>query len=144
MSLLEFYLQNKLIFSVPELREYTKINYLEHFIRKRSFLTILDIIGLYITQFFDWSKVKITKTKLSSVAWVRDRTVPTELPPLVGELSANFCGYKVPRGQHDGSLRPYSRLSRPEPLLFLPSSSSVVLTKLSGPRSRLTTSQKIW
>jgi hypothetical protein len=25
--------------------------------------------------------------------------------------------------------------SRPEPLLFLPSSSSVVLTKLSGPRS---------
>jgi hypothetical protein len=39
----------------------------------------------------------------------------------------------VPRGQHDGSLRPYSRLSRPEPLLFLPSSSSVVLTRLSGP-----------
>jgi hypothetical protein len=41
-----------------------------------------------------------------------------------------------------GSLRPYSRFSRPEPLL-LPSSSSVVLTRLSGPRSRPTT-QKIW
>jgi hypothetical protein len=50
----------------------------------------------------------------------------------------------VPRGQRDGSLRPYSRISRPEPLLLLPSSSSIVLTTLSGPRSRITTSQKIW
>jgi hypothetical protein len=32
--------------------------------------------------------------------------------------------------------RPYSRISRQEPLLFLPSSSSVVLTRLSGPRFR--------
>jgi hypothetical protein len=30
--------------------------------------------------------------KLNSVAWVRERTVPTERPPLVGEVSANFCG----------------------------------------------------
>jgi hypothetical protein len=45
----------------------------------------------------------------------------------------------VTRGQRDGSLRPYSRLSRPEPLLFHPSSTSVVLTRLSGPRSRPTT-----
>jgi hypothetical protein len=37
----------------------------------------------------------------------------------------------VPRGQRDESLRSYSRLSRPEPLLFLPSSSSIVLTRLS-------------
>jgi hypothetical protein len=42
----------------------------------------------------------------------------------------------VPRGRPDGSLRPYSRLSRPEPLLFLPSSYSIVLTRLSGPRFR--------
>jgi hypothetical protein len=34
--------------------------------------------------------------------------------------------------------------SRPNPLLFLPGSSSVVLTRLSGSRSRPTTSQKIW
>jgi hypothetical protein len=41
---------------------------------------------------------------------------------------------------------PYGRilLSRPEPLLFLSSSSSVVLMRLSGPRSRPTTSQKVW
>jgi hypothetical protein len=64
------------------------------------------------------------------------RTIPTERPPLVGEVSANFCGYMVPRGQRDVSLLPYSQLSRPEPLLFLSSSSSVVLTRLSGSRSR--------
>jgi hypothetical protein len=33
----------------------------------------------------------------------------------------------VPRGQRDGSLLPYSRLSGPEALLLLPSSSSKVL-----------------
>jgi hypothetical protein len=40
----------------------------------------------------------------NSVAWVRERTIPTERPPLVGEASANFCAYRVPRGQRDGSL----------------------------------------
>jgi hypothetical protein len=45
----------------------------------------------------------------------------------------------VPRGQCDGSLWPYSRFYRQEPLLFLSSSSSIVLTRLSGPRSRPTT-----
>jgi hypothetical protein len=28
----------------------------------------------------------------TSVAWIREWTVPTERPPLVGEVSANFCG----------------------------------------------------
>jgi hypothetical protein len=46
--------------------------------------------------------------------------------------------------QHNGSLRPYSRISRQEPLLFLTSNSSVVLTRLSAPRSRSTISRKIW
>jgi len=30
--------------------------------------------------------------KLNSVALVRTRTIPTERPPQVGEVSANFCG----------------------------------------------------
>ena len=30
--------------------------------------------------------------KTNSVALVRTRTIPTERPPLVGEVSANFCG----------------------------------------------------
>jgi hypothetical protein len=33
-----------------------------------------------------------TKTKLNSVSLVRERTIPTERRPLVGEVSANFCG----------------------------------------------------
>jgi len=32
------------------------------------------------------------KLKLNSVALVRERTIPTEQPPPVGEVSANFYG----------------------------------------------------
>jgi hypothetical protein len=37
------------------------------------------------------------QTKTNSVALVRKRTIPTELPPLVGEVSANFrtCGLRI-------------------------------------------------
>jgi hypothetical protein len=38
-----------------------------------------------------------------SVAWVRERTIPTELQSLFGEVSSNFCGYRVPRGQRGRS-----------------------------------------
>jgi hypothetical protein len=48
-----------------------------------------------------------------SVVWVRERTMPTERLPHVGEVSANVCGCRVPRGQRDGSLRPYSRFPWP-------------------------------
>ena len=37
-------------------------------------------------------KFKVHKTKLNSVALVRERTITTEQPPPVGEVSANFCG----------------------------------------------------
>jgi hypothetical protein len=30
--------------------------------------------------------------KKNSMVWVRERTIPTERPPLVGEVIANFCG----------------------------------------------------
>jgi hypothetical protein len=33
-----------------------------------------------------------SKTKLNSIIWVHERTIPTEGPPLVGEVIANFCG----------------------------------------------------
>jgi hypothetical protein len=52
------------------------------------------------------------------MVWVRERTIPTERQPLVGEVIANFCGQRVPRGERDGSLLPYSRFFRQEPLLF--------------------------
>jgi hypothetical protein len=55
-------------------------------------------------------------------------------------LSAILVPTFTDRGCHVVSvtdpLRPYSRLSRPEPLPFISSSSSVVLTMLNGPRSR--------
>jgi hypothetical protein len=84
------------------------------------------------------------KKTTNSVALVRDRSIATERPPLVGEGSANFWGWRVLRGKRNGSPWPYSRLSRPEPLLYLPSSSSIVLTRLSGHSSISTTSQKMW
>jgi hypothetical protein len=34
----------------------------------------------------------VSKTKLYSVALVREQTVPTEWSPLVSEVSDNFCG----------------------------------------------------
>jgi hypothetical protein len=80
-----------------------------------------------------FTTVGCAQTKINSLAWVCE---------LIGEVSANVWGYRLPRGQRDGSLRPYSRFSRPEPLLFLSSSPSIVLTRLSGPRSRPNTPQK--
>jgi hypothetical protein len=81
--------------------------------------------------------------KRNSVALVRKRIIPTKRPPHVDEVSANFCRLRTSRGQRNGSPRSYSLFSRQDPLLFLPSSSSIVLTRLSGPRSRPTTLQKI-
>jgi hypothetical protein len=81
--------------------------------------------------------------EINSVALVRERTIPTERPMPVGEISVHFWGRGVSCGQRVGSLRPQSRFARQEPLLFLPSSSSIVLARLNGPRSRPST-QKIW
>jgi hypothetical protein len=85
-----------------------------------------------------------TETKLNSVALVRERTIPTELPPLVGEIVPTFAdrgccvvSATIPTVVNLGFLD-RSRYC------FLPSSSSVVRTRLGGPRSRLTASQKIW
>jgi hypothetical protein len=65
-----------------------------------------------------WREVVEYTFKKNSMVWVRERTIPTERPPLVGKVIANFYGWRVPRGQRDGYLRPYSRFSRQEPLLF--------------------------
>jgi hypothetical protein len=49
---------------------------------------------------------KTKKKETNSVALVRKPTIPTERPPLVGEVSANFSGQKVSRGQRNESPRP--------------------------------------
>jgi hypothetical protein len=46
----------------------------------------------------------------NSMALVHERTIPTEQPLLVGEVSASFCGYRgiawsvqrIPRGRNHG------------------------------------------
>jgi hypothetical protein len=35
---------------------------------------------------------KYKHTKKNSMVWVRERTMPTERPALVGKVIANFCG----------------------------------------------------
>jgi hypothetical protein len=80
----------------------------------------------------------------SSVVLVCEWSILTEWLPLVCKVSAYFCWWRVSHGRRGGSLQPYSRFSKLELLLFLPSSSLIVLVRLSGPRSRPTTSQKIW
>jgi hypothetical protein len=42
----------------------------------------------------------------NSVALVRERTIPAELQPFVGEVNDNFCVYSVSRGKRGGSLWP--------------------------------------
>jgi hypothetical protein len=75
----------------------------------------------------------------NSLASVRKRTIPTERPPLLNEVSANILRIEGDTWPALRIPRSYSRISRQKPLLFLPSCSSVVLTRLSGPCSRPTT-----
>jgi hypothetical protein len=63
---------------------------------------------------------------------------------LSAKLVPTFVYRGVSRSQCVRSPMVVISFSRPEPFFFLPSSSSVVLTRLSGPRSRPTTSQRIW
>jgi len=39
-----------------------------------------------------WGRLRFRVYELNPVALVRERTIPTERPPPVGEVSANFCG----------------------------------------------------
>jgi hypothetical protein len=50
---------------------------------------LLDVEPVHVAFRFQYI---LKKTKLNSVTVVRKRTIPTERPPLVGEVSANLCG----------------------------------------------------
>jgi hypothetical protein len=88
-------------------------------------------------------RLTINLAKLNSVALVRKRTIPTERPPPVGEVSANFLRIegvawseqRIPTTVNLGFLDP-------EPLLFQSSSSSFIIMRLSGSSSRPTTSKE--
>jgi hypothetical protein len=54
-----------------------------------------DVDACELIACIGWSPVRAvlsTVHKLNSMVWVRERTIPTERPPLVGEVIANFCG----------------------------------------------------
>jgi hypothetical protein len=81
-----------------------------------------------------WKHRSLIPCKVTKLRGLSPRAkYTTERPSLADEVSVNVCGERVPRGQRDGSLRPYCRFSRSKPLFFLSSSSSTVLTRLSGP-----------
>jgi hypothetical protein len=73
----------------------------------------------YLWQWRPTNKLRIFNN--SSVTLICKRTSLTQQPLLVGEVSSNFCG----------SLLLYFRFSKPDLLLFLLSSSSIVLTRTS-------------
>jgi hypothetical protein len=127
-------------------------------IRKfRPYFILFYFLSFPLNRFLKWlprsrthdsapSRKKLARARIrksNSVACVHDRTIQIERPPLIGEVSANFCGWRVPRGQRDGSLRPYSRISRPQPPLFLSSSSSTVLRKSGSAGNRTRTSRSV-
>jgi hypothetical protein len=87
-------------------------------IPRRSQIPVTIPIGEFFSSIAEYTSDFKWPTKKNSMVWVRERTIPTERPPLLAEVIANFSGWRVPRGQRDGSLRPYSRFSRQEPLLF--------------------------
>jgi hypothetical protein len=85
------------------------------------------------------NQVPSSLLKPNSMVWVRERTIPTEQPSLVG---GSNCQLFVDRGCHVVSVTdPYGRILffYTEAATFLSSSSSVVLTRLSRPCSRPTT-----
>jgi hypothetical protein len=93
------------------------------------------------------SDLQIRENKQNSVAWVRERTIPTERPTLVSEVSSNFCGWWVQRGQRERSPRPYYRFLHRIRYIFFqaaPHSLTHSLSRLSGTRSRPGTAQKMW
>jgi hypothetical protein len=51
------------------------------FLTVKKILINIIIIVLYL---------RVTPTKLNSMVGVRERTIPTERPPLIGEVIANF------------------------------------------------------
>ena len=63
------------------------LNQVRHRVRKLQLQILYMTDGLLVSRL-----IVNTDHKLNSVALVRTRTIPTERPPPVGEVSANFSG----------------------------------------------------
>jgi hypothetical protein len=108
-------------------------------LRAISLLSYTHFLCLHSSLFPSGLKAKLRSLSSTSELYrLRDSCLSVKLVPIF--LRIEEC-------RIDSATDPYCRilgLSRLQQLLFLPSSSSIVLTRLSGPRSRPTTSQKIW
>jgi hypothetical protein len=69
------------------------------------------------------------------MVWVRERTIPTERPQLVGEVIAKFLRIECATWSARRIPRPYSLFSRQAPLLFyqLASNFNTVFCLMSQP-----------
>jgi hypothetical protein len=79
---------------------------------------VCDILQLQSCRDIILSDLCLVHKKKNSMVWVRERTIPTERPPLVGEVIANFLRIEGATWSASRILRPYSRFSRQEPLRF--------------------------
>jgi hypothetical protein len=55
-------------------------------------IVVVNIVVVVIFNIIFTTTIIIIAIKLYTVALVSKRTIPTERPPLVGEVSANFLG----------------------------------------------------
>jgi hypothetical protein len=72
-----------------------------HYNNLKGYLFLIPVVGLNFSiaeahPRFLYVIDLATETK-TSVALVRKRNIPTERPPLVGEVNTNFFGWRVPR-----------------------------------------------
>jgi hypothetical protein len=81
------------------------------------------------------NKVDYNTNKQKKLLGLSPRANSTDLATAAcsTKLVSTFANRTMSRGQRGGSPRLYPRFIRPKPLLFLPNSSSFVLTRPSGP-----------
>jgi hypothetical protein len=59
----------------------------------KIFITdLLEVYSLHHCNLFTNMEINKQAKQTNSMVWVLERTILTEWPPLVGEVSANFCG----------------------------------------------------
>ena len=119
-------------------------------------VTLQQTVGLYVQQVKcknnerkgreNYPRNKRVENILSKTPWPQSAS---ELYRQSGrrrsaKLVPTFADRGVSRGQSNGSPRPLISVFWTGSSTFYSSSSSLDLTRLSGPRSRLTTIQKIW
>jgi len=68
------------------------IDYIKDNDTKRQRYAVLLTYNLSAMVHFPTRSQGYSSNKQNSVALVRERTIPTERPPPVSEVSANFCG----------------------------------------------------